>query len=337
MIQNDDQLAQTRLAISDLESALRALKRDVHHVNPRRFALMAEPVIVQIQELRNQIEEYVGVKAAIAEEVSLWMRLAGDDIEPGDAPTSVVTKMLDTLRIGVQAVAEFLNRGMVGARPTAQINEACDLRIVAWEPGSIQVGLKLRDFDAAIAEDVIETAHVALRKYLEAATWAGSQSEPTDLERQIPDPRERRLLLSQVERIVPRPHGEIEYVELHGRDMPRGNVRLRRESRQRIRRAVEKTIRQIVQVELVTVEGILREIDLDQRTFIVRNAGQGNETRCYIAPEADDLLQLAKEALDHQVKVAGNRRTDSTRPQSLPLQAQEIEVLEKPVDENAVD
>lgn len=337
MIQNDDQLAQTRLAINDLESGLKALKRDVYEVNPRRFTLMAEPVIAQIQDLRNQIEEYVGIKTAIAEEVSLWMKLVGEEIEAGDAPTSVVTKMLDTLRIGVQAVAEFLNRGMVGARPTAQINEACDLRIVAWKPGSVQVGLKLLDFDTSVSEEVIEVAHVALRKYLETATWAGSQNDDTELERQIPDPKERRLLLNQVERIVPRPQGEVEYVELYGRAMPRGNIRLRRESRPRIRQAVEKTIREIVQVELVTVEGVLREIDLDQRTFIVRNVGQGNETRCHVDPEADDLLQLAKEALDHEVKVAGNRRIDPTRRQSLPLEAQEIEVLEKPAEENSVN
>ena len=64
MIENDGQLHQTRLAIADLESAMAALKRDVLPLNVERFALMAEPVIEQIRELRRQVEEYVGITAA---------------------------------------------------------------------------------------------------------------------------------------------------------------------------------------------------------------------------------------------------------------------------------
>lgn len=65
MINNDDQLNQTRLAINDLESAMAALKRDVLPLNEERFALMAEPIIDHIRELRQQVEEYVGITAAI--------------------------------------------------------------------------------------------------------------------------------------------------------------------------------------------------------------------------------------------------------------------------------
>jgi hypothetical protein len=65
MIENDDQLNQTRLAINDLESAMAALKRDVLPLNEERFAMMAEPIIDHIRELRQQVEEYVGITAAI--------------------------------------------------------------------------------------------------------------------------------------------------------------------------------------------------------------------------------------------------------------------------------
>jgi hypothetical protein len=65
MIENDDQLNQTRLAINDLEAAMAALKRDVLPLNAERFAVMAEPIIDHIRELRRQVEEYVGITAAI--------------------------------------------------------------------------------------------------------------------------------------------------------------------------------------------------------------------------------------------------------------------------------
>jgi len=69
MIENDDQLNQTRLAINDLESAMAALKRDVLPLSEERFAVMAEPIIEHIRELRQQVEEYVGITTA----VQVWL------------------------------------------------------------------------------------------------------------------------------------------------------------------------------------------------------------------------------------------------------------------------
>ena len=65
MIVNDEQLQQTQHAINALESGLAALKRDVLPLNATRFALMAEPVIDQIRELRAQVEEYAGITATM--------------------------------------------------------------------------------------------------------------------------------------------------------------------------------------------------------------------------------------------------------------------------------
>jgi hypothetical protein len=150
------------------------------------------------------------------------MKLEGKEIEPGDAPTSVVTKMLDVLRVGVQAVAEFLSRGAMGIRPTAQIKAACDLRITSWVPDSVKVGLRLPEVDASLSPEIRDEAERALRLYLQTATWVASQDDSALLETEVPNPTERRLLLNQVERLVPRPNGGIEYVELFGRKMPRG-------------------------------------------------------------------------------------------------------------------
>jgi hypothetical protein len=66
----------------------------------------------------------------------------------------------------------------------------------------------------------------------------------------------------------------------------------------------------------------------------VRNPdGAGTETKCKIDADADDLLEIAKDALDHPVIVRGTRKTDPTRRKVYPLQVLEIEVLDKDVDE----
>ena len=199
MIQNDEQLNHTRGAITDLEAAVASLKREVLPVNPARFAMMAEPAVDQIRELRSGVEEYVGVTSALSQEAELWMRIEGPEIEIGDTPTSVVTALLDILRRGVQSVAEFLQRGAVGTRPTASMKEACDLRIVGWMPGSVQVGLRLPEIPAERPDvaSPVEQAREALSLYLKAASWVASDDDPTELERAIPDAERRRTKPNQ--------------------------------------------------------------------------------------------------------------------------------------------
>lgn len=326
MIENDAQLDQTRTAITHLESALKALKHDVLPLNPARFALMAEPAAEQIGELRRQIDEYVGLTSAVSQEADLWMRLEGPEIQLGDAPTSVVTALLDLLRRGVQTVAEFLQRGAVGARPTADMKYACDLRIVAWMPGSVQVGLRLPEI-AGEAQDstaLHEQAKRAMRMYLDVASWVASEDELAVLEHTIPEGEQRRLVLNQISRIVPRPRGATQRVELWGRALT-GPIALQRSAHLRIRNAIFHAI----QEDLVTVQGLLREIDLDGRSFRVRDPdGVGSETRCEVSGDSDDLLGIAKEALDHAVVVRGTRKADPTRRKIYPLQVLEIEVLD---------
>ena len=331
MIQDDEQLNQTRAAITHLESAIAALKRDVKPINPNRFALMAEPAVAQIGELRALIDEYVGIKAAVSLEAELWMRIEGPDIEIGDAPTSVVTALLDILRRGIQSVGEFLQRGSVGTRPTASMKEACDLRIVGWMPGSVQVGLRFPEIPRQAQESAspVEQAREALSLYLSAASIVAIGEAPEVLERAIPDPAERRVLLNQIRQLVPRPRGAAELIELSGRSVLQGTIRLDRSARERVSRALAQTIPE----ELMSAQGVLREIDLDGRSFIVRDPDHtGQETRCEIGLEADDLLEIAKESLDHAVIVRGTRRKDSARRKNYPLRVQEIEIIDEVID-----
>ncbi|MET0461779.1 MAG: hypothetical protein ABW007_01440 [Chitinophagaceae bacterium] len=334
MIENEEQLQQTRLAIINLESALASLNREVLPINPQRFILMAEPVIDQIRELRQQVEEYIGLTSAISQEADLWMRLQGPEIELGDAPTSIITAMLDILRVGVQAVAEFLQRGVIGSRPTAELKDACDLRILGWRPGSVQVGLKLPASPLGLFENDSVEAQVreALDLYLHAADWVGSDRDTSALEVELQDDEQRRLLLNQVARLVPRPRGGVELVELSGKSVRTGSIQLSREARARIRNAISHTL----QEDLVLVEGVLREIDLDQRTFIIRDLAHGTENRCSIPPEYDDLLDIARDGLDHRVAVLGMRVRDTSRHRAYPLQVKEIEILGDESDESSV-
>lgn len=64
MIQNDEQLQQTRQALIEVEDALAALARQRASIHPDRYALMAEPLLDHIARLRKDIERYIGITAA---------------------------------------------------------------------------------------------------------------------------------------------------------------------------------------------------------------------------------------------------------------------------------
>ena len=86
MIENERQLNQTRAAITDLENAVSALKRDVLPINAARFALMAEAPVAEIRQLREQIDEFVGIKSATVLEAELWTRIEEPTLDTGEAP-----------------------------------------------------------------------------------------------------------------------------------------------------------------------------------------------------------------------------------------------------------
>ncbi len=223
MIRTDGHLQRTQEALRTLEAAVTALSRDKASIHPDRFALMVEPLLEDIHRLRREVDEYTGVANAEKEVVPLWLRLSGPTIELGDTPSSIVTAIIDILRVGIQAIAEYRHRGAVSARPTAELKQACDLRLAGWAPGSLQIGLRLPEQPSELfdAESVGYRAKEALGLYLKAAAWVGSDEGVGQLEAMLPNAEQRRLILNQVARLVPRPRGGLDTVELSGRMAPR--------------------------------------------------------------------------------------------------------------------
>ncbi|MCK5798184.1 MAG: hypothetical protein KAI47_13410, partial [Deltaproteobacteria bacterium] len=96
--------------------------------------------------------------------------------------------------------------------------------------------------------------------------------------------------------------------------------------RARLHAAIDRTVEERPEV----IQGILREIDLDKRSFILRHIDQPTEYRC----EFDaDLVETAKTALDQLVEVAGTRSVGGSRRSMAPLKVSRLEVLDD--DESA--
>ena len=322
-IESPEEAEQAVEQIARLYRALADLRSNVAEKGPRQFTLLAEGPNDQIRELVAQLDEFSGVTELGPDTPSLWVRVDGAGITWPSAATSVITSVLDTVRKGLQAITEHAIRGALAMRPTSEIKEACDLRVVAFAPGSLRVGLR-----APGGSDLAESVESSLDDYLGAASWAGSDEPETALEAFLPDRERRQIVLAQLRRLVPRQRGKIESVELSSPRFFRGAPAvLRRESRVRIDTGLERIEGAVVQE---THDGVLREIDLDQLTFTLRNPGEVFETRCHFE---EPLLESAKDALDKLVRISGVREVSTTARAQQPLEVRTIDILDSEGEE----
>jgi hypothetical protein len=332
-IMNDEQLNQSVEQLARLYRALAALRKDVLPVNANRFALMAEGPQDEIRRLQKSIDEYVGRNVLAEHESDVWLRILGPELQWPDAPTSVLTAFLDAFRKGVQAVAEFNTTGHLTTRPTKELKRACDLRVVAFQAGSLCVGVRVPEDVQMVFEG--ESGHHpvygALKQYLLVAEWVASEQPPAALEELITDSQKRRLLLNAVKPFVPRPRGDVESVEVSSRWVSQAKtIQLTRASHQRIDLAIDQIAAECVETHV----GDLREVDLDNLSFILRNAEDVREVRCAFD---EDLLETAKEALDRRVQVTGIRRLGSGRRVSPTLRVIRLEILDEEPAETVSD
>ena len=329
MIQTDLELQQAVEQLQRMYVALASMHRDIFPRNPQKFALFAEGPQDEIAKLQADIDEYTGRSALAELDADLWLRLQGPGLAWPHAPISVLTAYLDNLRKGVQTVVEFNQSGNLTTPPSKELKRNCDLQVSTLMAGSLCVGIRLPD---GVQWELTESrephpVRAALQQYLAVAEWIASDAEPERLQDLVSDPQKRRVLLNAIKPFLPRPRGDVESLEISGKLLAgRPLVRLTRQSQQRINTVID----QLAAERVETHSGDLREIDLDGRSFMLRNAEDVHEVRCLFE---EDLMETAKLALDRRVQVTGSRRVEPGRRTSAALRVIRLEI----VDEDSVD
>ncbi|HEX3531326.1 MAG TPA: hypothetical protein VH988_30050 [Thermoanaerobaculia bacterium] len=323
MSQEED-LQQMVEQLTRLYEVLLILGRDIAPQNPILYSVMAEGPVDQIEDLRRQIDETVGLAFLQELRADVWLSIEGDGIEAQNAPSSLLASYLDVVRKGVQAIAEINLQGSLSTRPTKDLQEACDLQLVALQAGSVRLGLRLPNgFEEREHPDLTESqraASGALAEYLEVASWAVRDGNEQWLSERFPEPAKRKVLLGAVKSLAPGKRSSVDSVSLSGRRVPGlGPVTLTRGTKKRLDRALEL----LVEDRRATYKGVLREIDLDRRTFLIRGAETKTVVRCSF-PQA--LSDLAKASLDRLVIVTGAVRHDKRRRDTIDLEVQDLAI-----------
>jgi len=255
------------------------------------------------------------------------MGLEGDGLSPENILTSLLSVWLARLRRSVIALASFaFSRGTTGDRPSRAIAEACDFRLMGFLPGSLRIGLEIPQPDQLLlfprSGDAVIAVRTALADLLEKAselTELQHSVHRVDLSSEELSTRDA-LLLKQVLRLIPGRRERVRAIVFEGALVPRTvPVRLNASLRSLLASRLGPTT-EPDQIE--ELEGMLREIDLDQRHFILRDRPEDQpDITVFFRPNLQDD---AKRALDQRVRVEASRDRVPRRR----LNALVIEILE---------
>lgn len=303
MISNDAELLKAQGALSDLYKALASLRHEIGEARPKVFSLLAEGPLYEIDRLHSEIEEYTGASILRHEGAPLWLRLVGPMAQWGETSSSVLVAFLNSLRTGVQSIAGFNVSGRINGRPSVELQKSCDFELVGFAPGSFEVGMRLPEpaQQELFLDSYQSYAAEGLRDFLRIAKWASSSDSLQVLGDMISDVSKRRVLLRALKPFVPRRSGGIDFLELSGTTVSEyGVIRITQTAIDRIAEGFKSAISE----EEERYEGEIREIDLDKKTFHLRNVEDVGDVLCKFA---EDMILIAAENLGGRVRVIGKR------------------------------
>ncbi|MBI4869268.1 MAG: hypothetical protein HY816_20195 [Candidatus Wallbacteria bacterium] len=308
-IANHEQLERAVGQQVRLYRSLRALRERVEHVNPGNFAILAEGPLNMLRQIQAEIDEYAGVSAARELSVSLWIRVGGPAVDEDVRRFSIMDSILKRFRKALECLAEPLieQAQQLTSSLRSELSAVCDPDVVVVASGSLKIGVRLAPPPhhpmPEVPDPVWTAASNALSEMAHVAAFVSRPDSGGSLSRLIPDEGRRRLLLAEIADLAPTKEGGIDYIEFSGQVLKElGPARLNRDVRYRLRAEFDRETSEAHE----TYEGDVREMDLDRRTFKLRNSGVIGDLICSFG---ETLLPKAERSFNKRVKVSGVRIT----------------------------
>lgn len=229
-------------------------------------------------------------------EAAIVTRAVGEGVNLGRIPASVIAFVTDATRRAVKTVLDFVSETRPEGRPTEEHRALYDLPVQRFAFASFEVSFGSPDSGLFPSDEL----RVATERLESGLIWAASpNSDP--LSAKTDD--ERAAILRAVLLLTPPSVGPIAEVQISGAWLRRGQVRLRRESRKKVR----AELRTLDSERVVTYRGRIGEVDRDRCTFILRDTVDARDRRGVFAEDLlDDVLQHFTDS--RKVAIAGVER-----------------------------
>lgn len=313
MITNLEQLKLTRDALSNIEDAMHSLKLKVFEKNPNLYYSMAQDYLENIEEMRREIDEFLGLTILMEYKAPLWIRLAGNYINIWNTPLSVWSSVLYNIRSSVASVAKILRN--TKDIPDNSINFFSDFEVSGIGDGSLKIGFNMHTkgeyelFPKSSESDAMKLVEEALTKILETSNWFAKGKEIEELDSLFESKSIRDFVISKTINLMPSPRSKYNVIEFSGSILPvETPIKLYSKSRKRIKEFIIKNEDEIEQ-ECI---GVIREIDLDKKHFILRQREESTvDLQCKFS---EDNFNQIKDLLDTKVKIIGVIKKGKSSP-----------------------
>lgn len=224
-------------------------------------------------------------------------RAVGEEVVLGKMPASVVAFVADATRRAFKTILDFKFETRTEGRPTEEHRALYDLPIQQFAFASFELSFGAPDEGFFPREAVREAATLLM----DGLRWASEVNSRNPLPGETDD--QRAAVLRATLLLTPPLSGAIEEVQVSGLWLPGERVRLTRESR----RKVKAELRTVDQDHVVAHNGRIREVDVDNLSFILRDTDDGQDRKGYITEEhLDDVLLYLLDSV--RVTVAGIER-----------------------------
>lgn len=241
--------------------------------------------------------------AQLMDESDLVVRMSGPAVDRSSPMLSAVSGAFDDIRAQVTRVT----KAIIGLSPNTAHRGGLELALSGIARGSLVVGVRVMKPSETPAgaglfgddDPLYRSVKEAVRQLAVVTQFVSDEGMDDAVRDRIPDPAVRDALTVAAQRLSPSGKRGIDVVTLYS---PEARERAHRLT-PKVRRALSAELRRPVKAHhRRTVEGVVREIDLDARRFELRRVhGQGS-IRC-IYPE--DFAAQAVKWLDRKLKVTG--------------------------------
>jgi hypothetical protein len=246
------------------------------------------------------------------------LHVEGPAVENREPRLSILTSFFSGVKSEIRHVATAL----LGVEGKTGLPRDMDLSLTALAPGSLFIGLRIADPDDVehtgqmiTADPYLEATRNAVHAMGLVSRYLGKGlDDPEGLKSDIPDAKVRDVALAAFQRLAPSDKRGISAVGISVKSEagePISSVRLTSETRASLRKKFHEAIKSPVSI---TVEGLIREIDLDLQRCEIRHVEALNffEVRCHYPKEMESEI---KKLLDKRVVAQGPAEIDrSGRP-----------------------
>ncbi len=256
--------------------AVRAL-RDSNSEHLELIEMMEQPYAEILEEL------YVRdlSLAKLSDESDLLIHLQGPAASAPNPRVSVLAKALTGTRDQITRLAKQL-----GGVLTQRVPASLDMNFVGLARGSLFIGFSAAESGA---DSVLTRRAVALIG--NASSLIAADAPMSEMARVFDDPAERDLAVAAIRQMSPSGQSGLNEVDLSGRAIKK-SVQLTTQTRRHARMLMSQPAA-VAQVKAEFV-GTIREIDLDEHRFDLRNIdGHPHDVRCAHEFDEEEVLRLA--------------------------------------------